>query len=75
MIEVIILLLPGANSDIVASDLAKEGIIIEHKLDAIGSITGWVEPRNIGKLKTVGGVADVSAVAPVHTQTNPEGRE
>lgn len=65
MIEVAVTLKAGANIDIVAAKLAQAGLIIERRLDAVGSITGRAAPHVISELRAVPGVDDVSEIAPI----------
>lgn len=65
MIEVAVTLKPGAKIDTVAATLAQAGLVIEHRLDAIGSITGRAAPELITQLRAVAGVEDVSEIVPI----------
>ena len=65
MIEVAVTLKAGANIDIVAAKLAQAGLIIERRLDAVGSITGRAATNAISELRAVAGVDDVSEIVPI----------
>jgi len=60
MINVAVTLKPGADINTVAAALAQAGLVLESRLDAIGSITGKATPQVISRLRTVVGVDDVS---------------
>lgn len=49
----------------VAADLRAAGLDVDHVLEAIGSVTGSSHPKNVGRLRRVRGVADVSPDHPV----------
>ena len=51
---------PDRSIDAIALDLEKAGFVVEHVLEAIGSITGRSSPASIARLEAIDGVTDVS---------------
>jgi len=49
----------------VAKDLSKAGFKVDQILEEIGSITGSCDASQIGKLRAIPGVADVSLDTPI----------
>lgn len=65
MVHVAVTLKPGADVATVGAALAQAGLRIEHRLEAIGSITGQAAPQAIPELRAVAGVEDVSEIQPI----------
>ena len=65
MVYVAVTLKPGADVATVGAALARAGLRIEHRLEAIGSITGQTAPQAIPQLRVVAGVEDVCEILPV----------
>ena len=71
MADLVITVKSGHDIHAVATQLAQAGLQVQDTLEAIGSITGSAQDKDIARLKSVPGVADVSESAPI--QLNPPG--
>jgi hypothetical protein len=71
VVDVVVTVHPGTDLDAVADQLAKAGLQVHDKLQAVGSITGSAQDKDIPQLRGIPGVADVT---PSHSfQLNPPG--
>lgn len=55
----------------VVQDVEQAGVILQHRMDTLGIITGWVDSRAINKLKSIPGVAAVELVRRLGTFVQP----
>jgi hypothetical protein len=71
VVDLVITVKPGHDIHAVAAQLAQAGLQVQDKLEAIGSITGSAQDKDVPQLKGVPGVADISESVPI--QLNPPG--
>ncbi len=65
MIEVAVTIRPGESVGEAARRLEAAGLEVEHRLEAIGSVTGRVAADRIAGLRAVAGVTAVETIAPI----------
>lgn len=71
VVDLVVTVRPGSDLNVVAAQLARAGLQVHDKLEAIGSVTGSAEDADVTRLRNVPGVLDVTEGVPI--QLGPPG--
>ena len=71
MVDLVVTVKPDSDLNAVAAQLAQAGLRVHDKLEAIGSVTCSAQDADLGRLRSVPGVLDVTESVPI--QLGPPG--